>query len=65
MQLGQEEQSVSGHEDDDMLFYVRCNPKNNSHEVSTVQFSNAVNLLLPWIHSSKHHGCYGITRCCF
>ena len=34
MQLGQEKEVQTGHEEDDMLFYVRCNLKTSESEVS-------------------------------
>ena len=34
MQLGNEEDGEVDHEEDDMLFYVRCNPRTTGEEAS-------------------------------
>ena len=34
MQLGNEQDTEVNHEEDDMLFYVRCNPRTTGEEAS-------------------------------
>ena len=34
MQLGNEQDAEVNHEEDDMLFYVRCNPRTTGEEAS-------------------------------
>ena len=37
MMLGEDEEVKSGHEDDDMLFYIKCTPRSSGGQVSDIE----------------------------
>ena len=47
MRLGNEQDAEVNHEEDDMLFYVRCNPRTTGEEAS-------VKILVSSVQSSKN-----------